>query len=130
MDGKKHWTGQRAIIEQAKRGEDIELWGNPEAARDVFYVKDCMRIIEKCFTADGSSGIYNVGTGWTVTRKDQIQGLIDVFGRKDEPSKIVVRADKPDSPIYLLDISKTKEELGFVPKYDYLTYPKYLKHEM
>ena len=130
VDGKKRWTGQRAIIEQAKRGEDIELWGNPEAARDVFYVKDCVQIIEKCFTADGASGLYNVGTGWTVTRKNQIQGLIDVFGRKDEPSKIVVRDDKPDSPIYLLDISKTQEELGFVPKYDYLTYLKDLKHEM
>lgn len=130
VDGVKRWTGQRAIIEQAKLGEDIELWGNPEAARDVFYVKDCVQIIEKCFSANGANGIYNVGTGWVVTRQEQIQGLIDVFGRKDNPSKIVVRTDKPDSPIYMLDISKTKLELGFEPKYDYLTYLKDLKIEM
>ena len=130
MDGKKRWTGQRAIIEQAKRGEDIELWGNPEAARDVFYVKDCTQIIEKCLSADGESGTYNVGTGWVVNRRDQIQGIIDVFGDKNHPSRIVVRADKPDSPTYLLDISKTKEQLGYEPHYDYMTYLRDLKKEM
>lgn len=130
VDGKKRWTGQRAIIEEAKRGADIELWGNPDAARDVFYVKDCVQIIEKCLSSDGASGVYNVGTGEVVTRRDQIQGLIDVFGDKDHPSRIIVRSDKPDSPIYLLDISKTKSELGYEPHYDYLTYLKDLKHEM
>ena len=130
VDGRKRWTGQRAIIEQAKRGEEIELWGNPQAARDVFYVKDCTQIIEKCLSADGESGTYNVGTGKVVSRMDQIKGLIEVFGDPCNPSKIVVRSDKPDSPTYLLDISKTVDQLGFVPRYDYLTYLKDLKHEM
>ena len=130
VDGRKRWTGQRAIIEQAKRGEEIELWGNPQAARDVFYVKDCTQISEKCLSADGESGTYNVGTGKVVSRMDQIKGLIEVFGDPSNPSKIVVRSDKPDSPTYLLDISKTVDQLGFVPRYDYLTYLKDLKHEM
>ena len=130
VDGVKRWTGQRAIIEQARKGEDIELWGNPEAARDVFYVKDCTQIIEKCLSANGESGIYNVGTGWVVNRRDQIQGLIDVFGDRRHPSKIVVRPDKPDSPVYLLDISKTIAQLGYRPAYDYMTYLKDLKKEM
>ena len=130
VDGKKRWTGQRAIIEEAKRGDDIELWGNPDAARDVFYVKDCVQIVEKCLSSNGESGIYNVGTGWLVSRLDQIKGLIEVFGNQEHPSKIIVRRDKPDSPTYLLDISKTKTELGFEPKYDYMTYLRDLKHEM
>jgi UDP-glucose 4-epimerase len=130
VDGKKRWTGQRAIIEQARRGEEIELWGNPKAARDVFYVKDCTQIIEKCLSADGESGTYNVGTGKVVSRMDQIKGLIEVFGDPGNPSRIVVRDDKPDSPTYLLDISKTVDQLGFVPRYDYLTYLKDLKQEM
>ncbi len=129
VDGKKRWTGQRAIIEQAKRGEDIELWGNPDAARDVFYVKDCVQIIEKCLSANGSSGIYNVGTGKTVTRYNQIQGLIEVFGG-NKKSNIIIRNDMPDSPIYLLDISKTISELGYKPHYDYMTYLYDLKKEM
>ena len=63
-------------------------------------------------------------------RSVAIRRLIDVFGRKDNPSKIVIRADKPDSPIFLLDISKTEEQLGFKPRYDYMTYLRDLKHEM
>lgn len=130
VDGVKRWTGQRAIIEQAKKGEDIELWGNPDCARDVFYVKDCTQIIEKAFSANGESGIYNVGTGWLVTRMEQIQGLIEVFGNKEKKSKIIVKDDKPDSPTYLLDVSKTIDQLGYVPKYDYITYLNDLKQEM
>lgn len=130
VDGVKRWTGQRAIIEQAKRGETIELWGNPDCARDVFYVKDCTQIIEKTLSSDGACGLYNVGTGKVVTRREQIQGIIDLWSPKGHPSRIVVNRSKPDSPCYLLDISKTVRELGFEPKYDYMTYLKDLKYEM
>lgn len=130
VDGVPKLKGQRAIIEQARKGEDIELWGNPNAARDVFYVKDCTQIIEKCLSSNGESGTYNVGTGWVVSRLDQIKGIIDVFGNKEHSSKIVVCPEKPDSPTYLLDVSKTIEQLGYEPHYDYITYLKDLKHEM
>ncbi len=129
-DGKKRWTGQRAIIEQAKNGEDIELWGDPACKRDVFYVKDCTQIVEKMLTGNGKSGTYNIGNNMPVTRMEQIQGIIDVFGRKDKPSRIIVNRDKPDSPNFCLDISKTIDQLGYEPQYDYITYLKDLKHEM
>ena len=130
VNGVKRWTGQRAIIEQAKKGENIELWGNPDCARDVFYVKDCTQIIEKTFTSNGAVGIYNVGSGKVVTRRAQIQGIIDLWSPKDRPSKIILDRSKPDSPCYLLDISKTIKELGYEPKYDYMTYLIDLKYEM
>lgn len=60
-------TGQRAIIEQAKKGEDIELWGDPDCKRDVFYVKDCTQILEKMLTGNGESGTYNIGNNMPVT---------------------------------------------------------------
>ena len=129
-DGQKRWTGQRAIIEQARQGEDIELWGNPECKRDVFYVKDCTQIVEKMLTGNGESGTYNIGNNMPVTRMEQIQGIIDVFGRKDKPSRIIVNAEKPNSPDFALDISKTIEQLGYEPKYDYISFLKDLKHEM
>lgn len=130
VDGKLRVTGQRAIISQVKKGEDIELWGNPDAARDVIYIKDCVQIIEKCLNANGQSGTYNVGSGFIVKRIEQIQGLIDVFGNPEKPSKIIINREKPDSPTYCLDITKTKDELGYTPKYDYLSYLHDLKEEM
>ncbi|MBR6919926.1 MAG: NAD(P)-dependent oxidoreductase, partial [Bacteroidales bacterium] len=106
------------------------LWGDPECARDVFYVKDCTQIIEKAFSVQQGSGLYNVGTGRVVTRREQIQGIIDLWSPEGHPSTIVVNRDKPDSPCYLLDISTTVRDLGFVPHYDYMTYLRDLKQEM
>lgn len=129
-DGRKRWQGLRLLIEQAKAGEDIELWGNPDCARDFFYVKDCVRLIERTLSSDGGSGVYNVGTGKAVTRMEQIQGIIRVFSPKDRPSRIVIDRSRPDSPFFLLDIRKTVEELGYTPKYDYISALEDLKREM
>lgn len=118
-NGIKRWTGMRSIIEKAKRGEDIELWGNPDCARDFCYIKDLTQIIEKMMSSNGESGVYNVGVGKTISRKDQIQALIDIWSPKEHPSKIIVNRKKPDSPFFLMDISKTKEQLGYEPKYFY-----------
>lgn len=130
VNGVKRWTGQRAIIEQAKKSEDIELWGNPDCARDVFYVKDCTQIIEKTLSSEGVSGTYNVGTGKAVSRIEQIQGIIDLWSPINQPSNIIIDRTKPDSPFYMLDISKTVKELGYKPMYDYMTYLKDMKNEM
>ncbi len=65
-----------------------------------------------------------------VTRLEQIQGIIDVFGNPNKKSKIVINRDKPDSPNFILDISKTIEQLGYEPKWDYISYLKDLKKEM
>lgn len=130
VGGEKRWQGAWRIIEQAKEGEDIELWGDPECARDVFYVKDCIQIIEKTLSANGESGLYNVGTGIATSRYDQIKGIIDVFSPHDKKSNIIIKKDKPNSPHYVLDISKTVEQLGYKPKYDYLSYLEDIKKEM
>ena len=129
-DGVKRWQGMWAIIEQAKKGEDIELWGDPNAARDFFYVKDCVQIIEKMLSSNGVSGTYNVGTGKAITRIEQLRGIIDVFSPKEHPSNIIYAPNKPSSPFFLLDISKTITELGYHPEYDYIKSLRDIKREM
>lgn len=129
-NGVKMYQGSRGMIERAKKGMEIELWGNPECARDVIYVKDLVKIVEGALSHDATSGVYNVGTGKTVTMLEQIQGIIDVFSPKDHPSTIKINRDKPDSPFFLLDIEKTKREFGYEPTWDYISYLKDLKKEM
>lgn len=51
-------------------------------------------------SGNGEDGVYNVGTGKVVTRYEQIKGIVDVFGDKAHPSKIVIKRDKPDSPFF------------------------------
>ena len=130
INGIKRWQGARLIIQQAINGEDIELWGNPKRVRDMVYVKDCIQIIEKSLSVDSNGGIFNVGTGVGTSREEQIQGIIQVFSSPLNPSKIIYRPDKPDSPQYIFDVSKTIKELGYRPKYDYITYLKDFKKEM
>ena len=130
VDGTRRWQGMWRIIEQAKRGVDIELWGNPQAARDFIYVKDCVQIVEKALTSGGKSGLYNVGTGIATTRIDQLKGIVEVFSPSDHPSRIVMAPDKPSAPFFLLDISKTIEELGYHPEYGYLRSLNDIKEEM
>ena len=130
VNGTKRWQGMWRIIEQAKRGEDIELWGDPMAARDFIYVKDCVQIVEKTLTAEGECGTYNVGTGKATTRIDQLKGIVEVFSPHDHPSQIVMAPEKPSAPFFLLDIQKTIDQLGYHPEYDYIRSLRDIKEEM
>ena len=131
VDGQIRYTGLGNIINQIIKGEDVELWGDPNRVRDMVYVKDCVQIIEKCLVADSKGGTFNVGTGIGTTRYEQIQGLIDVFASPEiKKPKIIINREKPDSPQYIMDITKTKWQLGYEPQYDYLTFLQDYKQEM
>lgn len=117
VDGKAYKSGIQTFVEKAQNGEDIELWGNENLYRDIIYVKD---LVDACYQAIESKdayGIYNISNGEKLYLKDQIQTIIDVFG-KDKKSKIVLRPEKPNnSPSYVLDISKSIKDFGFAPKF-------------
>ena len=105
------------MIEQAKKGEPIELWGDPNYAKDMVHVYDCAQMICKAVTVNRKKGFYNVGTGIPVTLKEQIETIIKVFSPKDHPSPIIMRPDKQASGGFLMDVTNAKEELGYEPKY-------------
>lgn len=130
VNGIKQNKGLFNIIKQAQNGEDIELWGSPSVVRDMVYVKDCIQIIEKCFSSDSQGGTFNVGTGIGISREDQLKGIIDVFCPSKMKSKIIYRNDLKDSPQYIMDITKTIKELGYTPHYYYLKSLEDLKSEM
>lgn len=130
LDGKKRWQSYRFLIEKAKAGEDIELWGNPKLQRDIVYVKDCVQVIVKSLEAIIDGGIYNVGTGIGTSMREQIEYMIDVFSPQNHQSKIIECPNKPDSVSYIMDISKTQKDLGYMPQYTYKNYLIDMKLEM
>ena len=130
VNGEKRMKELYNIIEEAKMGSDIELWGDPNRMRDVFYVKDCTQLIEKCLSSNSNGGTYNVGTGVGTTRLDQIKGIIEIFSPNKKKSCIIHKADKQSAPQVLLNIDKNIKELGYTPKYDYLNFLKDFKNEM
>ena len=130
VDGVLKWHSFRYLIDRAQQGLPLELWGNPDNVRDMVYVKDCTQIICKSIDAMVDGGMYNVGTGVGTSMRKQIEGIIEVFCPADRISSIVERPDMPDSPDYIMDISKTVNELGYVPRYMYLDYLRDMKREM
>ncbi len=104
-------------IEHAKNSEPLELWGDPNYAKDMVHVYDCAQMICKAVIANRDHGIYNVGTGIPVTLEEQCQAIIDVFSPKDKPSTIEYHPGKSGGG-FLMDITNAKEELGYEPVYD------------
>ena len=131
VDGEKRWQGYRLMIRLAMSGSPISIWGNPGKVRDIVYVKDCCQIIEKCIAVDDAeSGTYNVGTGIGTTLEEQVRGIVEVFSPREHPSLITYDPHRPDSTEYIFDISKTVNNLGYVPRYDYMAYLTDFKREM
>ena len=130
VDGVEKWQGYRRLIHMAQCGEPITIWGDPDKVRDIVYVKDCCQIIEKSITSNAESGTYNVGTGVGTTMRDQVEKIVAVFSPTYKKSTISIDRNKPDTTEYIFDISKTKEKLGYIPKYNYEAYLLDFKKEM
>lgn len=133
VNGERKMMAFRYIMEQAIKGETIEIWGDPSRGKEIVYVKDCIQIIEKCLKSSHDGGMYNVGRGVPVTLDEQVKGIIDVFCEKARKSKIIYRPDMPNAREFVHDISKTQKELGYVSQYDYISqlvdFKKYMDEE-
>ena len=130
VDGKKRILAYRHLMNQALKGEPIEMWGDPTKAKDIVYVRDFCQMLFKAMFTSKDHGIYNVGTGIGVTLKEQIEGLIEVMSPENKKSIIIECPEKPDSREFIMDITNAKEDLGYEPKYYYLDYLKDFKKEM
>lgn len=119
VDGKKRKIGYRLLIDKARAGDPIEVWGDPERVKDMVYVKDFCQMLYRAVFADKNSGYYNVGTGVGTSLLDQIQGMIEVFGTPGKESELIMRPDKPNAPQYIMDIAPAVSELGYKPVYTY-----------
>lgn len=105
------------MIQLAKNGDPIELWGDPNYSKDMVYVDDCAQMLCKAIEVDRESGFYNVGTGVPVTLKEQIEAIISVFSPKDKKSEIIYRPDKKSGGGFIMNIDNAKQELGYEPKF-------------
>ena len=130
VDGIKTLVSYRYIIERAMRGDPIEMWGDPDLGRDIVYVKDLCQMIHLALLCKRDTGTYNVGTGKMTSMREQIEGIIKVFSPEDKKSQIIPKPEKRNSMTYVMDIREAKEELGYTPRYDYISYLEDYKKEM
>ena len=128
VDGLKRIMSFRHIMDRAKKGEDIEVWGNPCRTKEMLYVKDLSRLVEQCVESEISGGIYNVGGKKQVSLEEQIDGIIEVFTEEKKSMKIYC-PEKPNALFNHLDISKTVKDLNYSPMYSYIDWLRDFKME-
>jgi UDP-glucose 4-epimerase len=128
-DGKKVMISDRFLIYKAMKGEDIELWGDPDRLLETCSVRDFLQIVEKCLEAQHDGGLYNIGSGGS-TLRERIEGIVDVFSPADKRSNIIECPEKRSAQQFVLDITKTCDELGYRPADTWKTYLESFKEDM
>lgn len=119
----------RYMIDCAAAGEDIEMWGNPDAFKDILYIKDLCQMMYKALFVNINGGTYNAGTGIKTTLREQIQGIVDVFSPEGKKSKIIKKPEGAGFTSFVMDIENAREELGYEPEYTYIKYLEDYKKE-
>ena len=130
VDGEKKWMGHRVIMERAKRGLDIEIWGDCSKVKSYVYVYDCSQLIQSALESTSRGDVYNLANIAPITLEEQILGIAEVFCPKDNPSKIIYRPDKPYEKEHVMDITKTRRELEYNPQWGYLKLLNDMKEKM
>lgn len=129
VDGEERWIGYRRMIDLASQGEDIEMWGDPTAFKDVLYIKDLCQMMYKAIICNKNGGVYNAGTGIKTTFSEQINGIIEVFSPKEKTSNVIACPNKPSFTSFVMDIENIKSDLGYEPEYSYKKYLEDYKKE-
>lgn len=127
-DGEKIMISDRYLIKKAEKGEPIEIWGDPERLLETCAMPDFLQIVEKCVESNGNGGIYNIGSGGS-TLDERVKGIVEVFSPSDNKSVISYAPEKPSARQFVLDITKTCTELGYVPNYSWKKFCEWFKHE-
>lgn len=129
VDCVKKLIAYRYMIDRASQGEPIEMWGNPDAFKDILYIKDLCQMMYKALFADVNGGTYNAGTGVRTTLRQQIEGMIQVFSPKGKKSEIIEKSEGSGFTSFVMDIENARQELGYNPQYTYIKYLEDYKKE-
>lgn len=128
-NGEKTLISDRYFIYQAMKGADIQIWGDPDRLLETCSIIDFLQIVEKALTAEIEGGIYNIGSGGT-TLEERVRAIVEIFNPADKKSQITYCPEKRSTLQFVLDITKTREELGYEPKCLWKDYLLYFKKEM
>jgi len=100
------------FIRLAQQGKEILIYGDGNKERDFTYVSDIVG--GSILSAEKGNGVYNLGTGRTITVNEMVSELEKVMGKKI--LRKYIESPEGDVEKTHADISKAKNELGYRPK--------------
>ncbi|WP_301754075.1 NAD(P)-dependent oxidoreductase [uncultured Muribaculum sp.] len=118
INGVKKMLPWRIIQHKAEQNQPVEIWGDPSRKKELLYIKDFTNAV-KCALETGVEGIFNLSGDRPYTLEEQIDGIIETFNSPKCKSEKIYIPDKPNTPQNLLDSTKAKEIMSWIPKYDW-----------
>lgn len=105
------------LIMKADSGMNpFEVWGDGSQTRDFVYVDDVVDALMLVVEKSPNARPYNAATGHGTTVTELVETITDIYGYKPEFNYDVT---KPTMiPTRLVDVSRIKNELGWVAKHD------------
>ncbi len=74
----------RTLLEKARRGEPVEMWGDGTAMRDYLFVDDAVAACTELTDNPQATGLFNAGSGSGTSIRDLITLVAQVTGRVPE----------------------------------------------
>lgn len=110
---KSHVMGAtiRKVI-NAQENEIIEIWGSGKAKRDLLYVKDLMKFVDKAIKNQKEKfELFNCGYGESISINELVRKIIEISDKKLGTQN---NLEKPDIPTALsLECSYAKKRIGW-----------------
>ena len=100
------------FIRLCQAGKPIPIYGDGNKERDFTFVSDIVN--GSILSAQKGNGVYNLGTGKTITVNEMASGIEKEIGKKITRNYV----DSPEGDVQKThaSISKAKNELGYEPK--------------
>lgn len=102
------------FVDRALRGQPVEIWGDGRVVRDYMHISDAVAAFTAALAANGSSRIYNVGSGLGHSLLDLAERVERASG-KPVQKKFLPSRDV-DVPANVLSVARAQAELGWAPK--------------
>jgi UDP-glucose 4-epimerase len=103
----------RTMLEHARAGTALEVWGDGDNVRDFIYIDDIVEATARLIGLPRDSGTYNLGSG-TGFSVNQLRRLVELTSGKQV--RTTYRAARPiDVRSVVLDVSRIKAQLGWQP---------------
>jgi UDP-glucose 4-epimerase len=104
----------RTVLEHARNGLPLEIWGDGETVRDFVYVEDVAEAIALAIGNPADNGTYNVGSGQGHTLNEVIALAQRLTGMKIHALHKPARGG--DVRGVVLDVLRIRTALGWQPR--------------
>ena len=104
-------------VDQALRGDALEVWGQGTRAQDFIHVSDVVKGLMLA-ASNAPPGVYNLGSGKATTMAELAQAVVRAVGGGNA-IRSALRPDPEEGVRWRLDLSRSMAMLGFHPDMEF-----------